>query len=80
MSRKGKGRKMPPAGTALSEMAARIESYLEGLLARGYSAETVQTRRVHLGKLAAWLAERGIERPAEVTKPVLDRYQRFLYH
>ena len=71
---------MPPAGTALSEMAARIESYLEGLLARGYSAETVQTRRVHLGKLAAWLSERGIERPAEVTKPVLDRYQRFLYH
>ena len=33
-----------------------------------------------LGKLAAWLAERGIARPAEVTKPVLDRYQRWLYH
>ncbi|MGH9269012.1 MAG: tyrosine-type recombinase/integrase, partial [Acidimicrobiales bacterium] len=27
-----------------------------------------------------WLLERGITRPAEVTKPVLDGYQRWLFH
>lgn len=80
MSRKGKGRKQKPAGAAFSEMGARIEGYLEGLLARGYSAATVQTRRHHLEKLAGWLAERDVTRPAGVTKPMLDRYQRWLFH
>jgi integrase/recombinase XerD len=33
-----------------------------------------------LSYLVAWLAERGITRPAEVTWPVLESYQRWLFH
>jgi integrase/recombinase XerD len=33
-----------------------------------------------LSFLVAWLAERGITRPAEVTRPVLESYQRWLFH
>ena len=32
-----------------------------------------------LKRLAAWCAERDIENPSEITRPVLERYQRHLY-
>lgn len=30
--------------------------------------------------LSAWLADRGVTRPVEVTRPMLVRYQRYLFH
>jgi integrase/recombinase XerD len=48
--------------------------------ARGLSETTISNRRRMLGFLAEWLADRGVARPADVTKPMLDRYQRWLYH
>jgi integrase/recombinase XerD len=47
---------------------------------RGYSDRTIGNRQVMLSYLVAWLAERGITRPAEVTRPVLESYQRYLFH
>ena len=47
---------------------------------RGYSPSTLENHRVALCYLATWLAERGITRPGEVTKPMLDSYQRALYY
>ena len=47
---------------------------------RGLSDKTIDDRHKLLGYLAAWLLERGITRPSEVTKPVLDSYQRWLFH
>jgi integrase/recombinase XerD len=47
---------------------------------RGYSDRTVGNRRFMLSYLVAWLGERGITRPAEVTRPVLESYQRWLFH
>jgi integrase/recombinase XerD len=49
------------------------------MAARGYSPATIRTRRHATAQLAAWLAERGITRPAEVTREVLERYQRHLF-
>ncbi|MGH3442520.1 MAG: hypothetical protein ACRDUY_10875 [Nitriliruptorales bacterium] len=46
----------------------------------GYSERTIGNRTRALAYLAAWLLDRGISRPSEVTKPVLDRYQRHLFH
>ena len=54
--------------------------YLEWLRAKNYSEQTVISRESLLGQLAAWLELRGITRPNEVTKPVLERYQRYLFH
>ncbi len=50
------------------------------MAARGYSPRTIGNRRAMLAFLAAWLAERGITRPADVTRPVLESYQRHLFH
>ncbi len=57
-----------------------VEEFCEDMAARGYSERTVGNRRFMLSYLVAWLAERGITRPAEVTRPVLESYQRWLYH
>ncbi len=48
--------------------------------AHGYSPRTIENRQRTIGMLAGWLDERGITRPAEVTRPMLDRYQRWLFH
>jgi integrase/recombinase XerD len=57
-----------------------IAAYLEHLRVRNYSPRTVLNCRVYLAYFTAWAAERGLTRPAEVTKPILERYQRWLYH
>jgi integrase/recombinase XerD len=61
-------------------MVVKMEEHLEWMQIRNYSKETVRNRRVYLGYFIAWCQERGITRPSEVTKPILERYQRFLYH
>jgi integrase/recombinase XerD len=57
-----------------------IDEFCEHMAARGYSERTVGNRRHMLSHLVAWLAERGITRPAEVTRPVLESHQRWLFH
>jgi len=47
---------------------------------RGYSPRTIEDRVTKLRLVQVWLAERGVTRTAEVTKPMLDRYQRHLFH
>jgi integrase/recombinase XerD len=64
-------------GTA---MAAAVNDYLAAIGAKGFSPYTVAYRSRSLAHLVAWLAERGVDHPAEVTKPVLERYQRSLFH
>lgn len=54
--------------------------YLDRLRARHYSASTLEAKGRYLRYFAAWCEERGITRPEEVTLPLLERYQRFLFH
>jgi len=46
---------------------------------RNYSPKTVQGRDDVLRYFIAWLDERGIGRPHEVTKPIIERYQSHLF-
>ena len=57
-----------------------MEEHFEWLLVRGYSAETVRTRRFVLRRFIAWADERGLADPREITRPMLERYQRHLFH
>jgi integrase/recombinase XerD len=57
-----------------------VAAYLDHLRARNYAAQTVAFKRVALDAFIAWCAERGIVRATEVTRPVIQRYQRHLYH
>ncbi len=61
-------------------LPATVAAYCEWLLVRNYSRNTVESYQGALSFLAEWLTERGVTRPAEVTLPMLESYQRALFH
>lgn len=66
-----------PAPT--SPLHAWLNAYLEWAPAVGYSERTLATRRLALLRFIVWCDERAITRPGEVTRAMLERYQRHLY-
>lgn len=60
--------------------AGYLPAYLDHLRARNFAAQTVEYKRMAIERFVAWCAERGITRVTEVTRPILMRYQRHLYH
>jgi integrase/recombinase XerD len=82
MPRKGQRGAHRPLGTQGDSQgfAALAETYLEALRVRNYSGATIASREHHLREFIRWAEERGLTRPSEVTKPTLERYQRFLFH
>ena len=46
---------------------------------KAYSERTVENREAALRPFIAWCHERGLTRPQEITKPILERYQRHLF-
>jgi integrase/recombinase XerD len=60
-------------------MAALCRAYLEWLKLKNYSATTVDRRLDLLNCFLKWAGDRGLTKPPEVTKPILERYQRWLY-
>lgn len=61
-------------------MAAYVARYLEWLRIHNYAEPTVKNRELYLGYFLVWAAERGLTQPKAITKPILERYQRSLYH
>lgn len=57
-----------------------VEDFLTDLAARGYSPATVRARRQALAVFAGWCLDRGLDGPGQVSRPVLVRYQRWLFH
>lgn len=56
------------------------DEFCEWMGSHGYSPRTISNRRGQLAALVTWLGERGVTRPVEVTRPMLESYQRYLYH
>ena len=82
MPRRGerKPRATPEGADDPHGLHAWMQRYLEWLRVQNYSERTVENRELYLGYFLAWCAERGIARPVEVTRPILERYQRMLFH
>jgi integrase/recombinase XerD len=57
-----------------------MRDHLHALQVKNYSEYTVRGREGHIGFFIAWLEERGITEAIDVTRPVLERYQRYLFH
>jgi integrase/recombinase XerD len=57
-----------------------LNEHLEWMRVTGYSEDTVRTRRVAIRRFITWCAERALSAPGEITKPILERYQRHLYY
>jgi integrase/recombinase XerD len=80
--RRPRRRPHPVAGdlTDLRSMAALLERFLSWMRQKNYSERTVADREQHLLSFIAWCDERGVSRATEVTRAVLEGYQRYLYH
>jgi integrase/recombinase XerD len=61
-------------------MRVWLARYLEWLRVRNYSSRTADNTESSVGLFLRWCDERNVSRPEEVTKPILERYQRFLFH
>jgi integrase/recombinase XerD len=61
-------------------LRALVARHLEWLTVANYSPRTVHVREIYFRIFLRWSDERAIGRPTEVTKPILERYQRWLYH
>jgi integrase/recombinase XerD len=46
---------------------------------KNYSVATIETRDVYIRYFLIWCDERGLARPQDITKPILERYQRYLF-
>ncbi|MEI8327465.1 MAG: hypothetical protein WCH44_19285, partial [Betaproteobacteria bacterium] len=45
-----------------------------------YSPRTIAAQKHAIGRFIAWCDERGLNRPQDITRPILERYQRHVYH
>lgn len=57
-----------------------LTEWLGYLEVHNFATTSIVVRRVHLRQLQRWLDDRSIVRTGEVTKPVLERFQRHLFH
>lgn len=79
MRRRRRKRTLPPPLPADDPMVVVMEQYLLWMQTQNYSEDTVSTRRACLGYFIHWCRERGLGELTEITRPVLERYQRWLY-
>jgi integrase/recombinase XerD len=79
--RRGSGRERPFPGEASDPhgLHRACVDFLDHIEVRHYSPRTVSGFRDSLAMFVIWCEERGVTRPAEVTRPVLERYQRHLF-
>jgi integrase/recombinase XerD len=61
-------------------MGALLRDYLNSLQQRNYAEGTILKQRFAMNEFIVWAGERSLTRVSEVTRPVLERYQRHLYH
>ena len=61
-------------------MIVLLNKHIEWMQVRNYSPQTIQLRIFYVGFFIRWCEERGVVQPAEVTRQVIQRYQRYLYH
>lgn len=54
--------------------------YNETQLIRHYSVNTLQRRDSNIRRFIAWCDDRGLEKPHDITKPILETYQRYLFY
>jgi integrase/recombinase XerD len=57
-----------------------MEEHFEWMTVTGYSTDTVRARRQHIRKFITWIDERGIDDVRQITRPMVERYQRHLFY
>jgi integrase/recombinase XerD len=83
MRRKPGSKPRPKPGEDFADpqsLGALLAQYTEWMRVHHYAADTLRTSGHALKLFVAWAAERSITRASEVTRPILERYQRSVFH
>jgi integrase/recombinase XerD len=83
MPRKGqKGEEQRPPGNPNDPFGfvVLLKAFLQWMAVKNYSEATIRNRRTYIGYFIAWCDDRGLYQPAEITRPIIERYQRYLYY
>jgi integrase/recombinase XerD len=72
--------RIPPRKTPATPLGALLDKHLEDLRVKNYSEYTIRGRQRLAGFFLEWAEERGITEPTEVTRTVLEAYQRHIFH
>ena len=79
--RKRKRTKRPEAyPIATNGITPYLRRFIEASAVQGLSETTVEIRRRMLSRFILWCDERDLDRPQDITRPILERYRRYLYH
>lgn len=75
----------PPAKPADDVLAHNgitpyLRQFLEWSASMNYSARTIEHRDYSTRRFIAWCDQRGLTRPHDITRPILERYRQHLYH
>ncbi len=75
-------RKLPPLANPddPNGFGAHLTRFLDYLAVHNYSPHTIKDRRQCITSFGLWACARGIVQPRDVTRPVLERYQRYLFY
>lgn len=61
-------------------LASLIDQWQERLAQRGYSPRTLEGHKWALRAFLQWAEARDLRNPADISKPILEGFQRWLYH
>ena len=77
----GRREPYPPIGPAHDPLSLyrQMMDFLMWLEERNTSRHTLKHWELYLRYFVTWCDERGLTRPAEITRPILERYQRHLF-
>jgi len=57
-----------------------MQAFIEWSGVVGLTAQTLRTREDTLRRWILWCDERGLDHPNQITKPILERYQKYLHY
>lgn len=56
-----------------------VQRHLAWMREKNYSEQTIESRAAQLRYFVIWCDDRGLTAPREITKPILERYQHYLF-
>jgi integrase/recombinase XerD len=79
--KKGVKTERPPIGDINDpdSLYNAMRRFLQWQAEKNYSPKTIENREVYLRYFIQWCDDRGLGQPQEITKPIIERYQRYLF-
>jgi integrase/recombinase XerD len=72
--------KRKPQALPQTPLEVLMHEHLNALRVKNYSEYTVGGRQFAITFFIQWAQERGLSEPLEITRPILERYQRHLFY